>query len=332
MKIKGFWITVFSIGILLTAVTDSPGTSYYEGKTISIVVGFGPGGGYDRIARLLAKHLPKHIPGRPTIIVQNMVGGGSMIAASYLYNVARPDGLTIGTIEKGLAFAQLLKTDGVQFDLMKYSWIGSAASETVVLAIRSDLPYKTVDDLRKARDPLYIAGIGASDTQHPLILKEYLKLNLKMTIYPSAIDGMLAIERKEADGKSGSYSTLKPYIDRGLIRPLLRGRKSIPEIANLPVDQDLTTDPKGKTILGMLSSIDLFARLYVAPPGSPPEVINILRTAFARVMKDPELLADSKKMGYPMEYVSADECLKVLKSLFSQPDDIVKEFGKFVKF
>jgi len=126
---------------------------YYEGKVISIIVGFTPGGGYDRLSRILAKHLPEFIPGKPTILVQNVPGAGSMIAANQLYNLSKPDGLTIGIFNRGLPFAQLLKAEGVKFDLAKYSWLGSAAVETATLALRSDLPFKTVDDILKAKDP-----------------------------------------------------------------------------------------------------------------------------------------------------------------------------------
>src|SRR4030042_3483351 len=136
---------------------------YYEGKRMIIIVGYGPGGGYDRLARLLAKHLPKYIPGKPSIIVENMPGADSMIAANHLYNIAKPDGLTIGTFTRGLPFAQLTKVDGVKYDLTKYSWIGSSAVEAIILVIRADLPYKTFHDLQKTRAPIPMGGTGAAD-------------------------------------------------------------------------------------------------------------------------------------------------------------------------
>lgn len=113
---------------------------YYEGKVINIVVGYSPGGGYDRLTRVLAKHLPRFIPGKPTVLVQNMPGAATVVAANYLYNVAKPDGLTIGILNRGIPFAQLLKAQGVKFDLTKYAWIGSAAIETTTLALRTDRP------------------------------------------------------------------------------------------------------------------------------------------------------------------------------------------------
>jgi len=322
---------IISIFLSPQALLSAP---YYEGKTVRIIVGFAPGGGYDRIARLLAKHLPKHIPGKPTILVENMEGASSIIAANHIYNQTKPDGLNIGTFNRGLPFAQLLKTEGVRYDVTKFSWIGSAAVEATILAIRSDLPYKTVDDLKKVKEPIPLAGMGpgTSDTQFAILLKEFGKINLKLIIYPSSADGMLAIERKEVDGRGGSYSSLKPFIERGLVRPMIRGRVSEPGIENLPVNEDLTTDPKGKTIMAMLASTDGIGRPYVVSPGTPADIMNILRDAFAKVAKDPELKEEAKKNRMEVSYTSGDECLKVLNNLLNQPSDIVQEFGKYIKF
>ena len=322
---------IISIFLFPQTLLSAP---YYEGKTVRIIVGFAPGGGYDRIARILAKHLPKYIPGKPVVLVENMEGASSIIAANHIYNQTKPDGLNIGTFNRGLPFAQLLKTEGVRYDVTKFSWIGSAAVEATILSIRSDLPYKTVDDLKMVKEPIPLAGMGpgTSDTQFAVLLKEFGKLNLKLIIYPSSADGMLAIERKEVDGRAGSYSSLKPFIERGLVRPMIRGRVSEPGIENLPVNEDLTTDPKGKTIMAMLASTDGIGRPYVVPPGTPADIMNILRDAFAKVAKDPELKEEAKKNRMEVSYTSGDECLKVLNNLLNQPSDIVQEFGKYIKF
>jgi len=329
-----YLLTVFFVLIALISPGKLLSAPYYEGKRMTIIVGYGPGGGYDRMARLMAKHLPKHIPGKPTIIVENMPGADSMIAANHVYNIAKPDGLTIGTFSRGLPFAQLTKVDGVKYDLTKYSWIGSSAVEAIILVIRADLPYKTFHDLQKTREPIPMGGTGAADpiNYFPVLLKGFLGLNMKMIIYPSSAEVMLALERKEVDGRAGSYSSLKSFIERGLVRPLIRGRVSEPGIENLPINEDLTTDEKGKTMMAMLSTVDRIGRPYAAPPGTPAETMNILREAFAKVAKDPELKEDAKKNKMDIEYVPAEECLKVLNYLFNQPKDIITEFGKYLKF
>lgn len=307
---------------------------YYEGKMIKIIVGHEAGGGYDRLARLLAKHLPKHIPGKPTIIVENMPGAATIIASNYIYSVAKPDGLTLGAIDRGLPVAQLVKGEGIKFDLTKFSWIGSAAMESTILCLRSELPYKTIDDLRKAKEPIYLGSVGqaSNDYHFSILLKEFVGLNLKIVTYVSSPSINLAIERKEVDGRAGSYTALKPFIERGVMRPLIRCRISQAGIENLPVDEDQTASKMGKVIMAMRSAPDRVGRPYVAPPGVPFEVINILRESFDKVAKDPELKGESEKIMMPVEYVPADECLKILNFVLMQPEDIVKEFSKYIKF
>jgi tripartite-type tricarboxylate transporter receptor subunit TctC len=308
--------------------------SYYEGKVMRIIVGHEVGGGYDRIGRLLARHLSRHIPGKPTILVENMPGAQTIIAANYLYNIAKPDGMTIGSFDRGLPFSQLLKLEGVKFDILKFSWIGSAASETMILALRTDLPYKSVGDIRKAKEPIFLAGVGAgaSDTQFPILLKEFCDFNIKLIDYPSSAASMLAIERKEVDGRAGSYTSLKPFIERGLMRPMVRSRVTGPEVLNLPVNEDLTTNKMGKTIMAMLASADRVGRPYVAPPKTPGNVMAILRDAFSKVIQDPALKEDAKKMMMSLEYTHAEETVKILTDLMSQPEDVVREFSKYIKF
>ncbi len=319
---------------LLVAADKLFAAPYYQGKVITMIVGFAPGGGYDRMTRLLAKHLPKHIPGKPVIIVQNMVGAGSVIAANYLYNIAKPNGLTIGTFNRALPFAQVIKLEGMKFDMTKFAWIGSTATEATVFSIRSELPYKTIQDLMKSKQTIAMAssGAGTSDHQFSLLAKELLGLNLNMVVYPSSAESMLAIEKKEADGRSGSYTSLKSFIDRGLVRPLMRGRIPDKGIEQLPINEDLTTDKKAKAIMAMYSAADLIGRPYVAPPGTPADRLGILRSAFAKVAKDPALLAEAKRSMMEVQYVPAEEILKVIINVLNQPEDVKKEFAKYVKF
>ena len=307
---------------------------YYQGKMIKIIVGGPTGGGYDRVARLLAKHLPKHIPGNPTIIIENMAGASSIIAANYIYNLAKADGMTIGAPQRGIPTAQILKIEGARFDAAKYSWIGSAAVEATVLTIRTDLPYKTFNDLLKAKSPIMFGQTGPteSSSQFLMLLKEFLGLNLKMIMYPHTPEAMLALERKEVDGRAGSYSSMKPFIERGLIRPLIRGKASEAGIEDLPVDEDLAKDSRAKTIMGMRSAGEQIGRPYVTPPRTPENVMKILRDAFAKAINDPELKEDAKKTMTEVKYTPADECLKVIDFLLNQPEDIIKEFSKYMKF
>ncbi len=321
--------------IALAAAPQTGVAEDYAGKTITIVVGYKPGGGYDRTARLLARHLPKHIPGNPTIIVQNMPGANSVIAANHVYNVAKPDGLTIGTFNRNLPIAQLLKVDGVKYDMTKFAWIGSAASESTVLAIRSDLPYKTFQDLQKSDKEIVIGatGPGANTYDFPLLLKELLGVKIKLVSgYSSSSDIMLAIERKEVDGRAGSYSSIRPFVDNKVVRPIIRARASEPGIENLPVDEDLAPNPRAKAIMALRSAPEIVGRPYVMPPGTPDKLLKIMQTAFKKAIEDPELIEEAKKAKAELNYVPGDEALKVMKEVLAQPKDVVEEFGKYIKF
>lgn len=308
---------------------------YYAGKTITIVVGYKPGGGYDRIARMLARHLPDHIPGKPSIIVQNMPGANSLIAANHIYNVAKPDGLTLGTFNRNLPIAQLLKVEGVKFDMTKFAWIGSAASESTILAIRTDLPYKNIEDLKNAKEPVIIGatGPGANTYDFPLLLKEMLGLNLKVVSgYSSSSDIMLAIERKEVDGRAGSFSSIRPFIDRKLVIPVIRARATERGIENLPVDEKLAPNPRARAIMALRSAPEVIGRPYVMPPKTPAEHVATMQKAFADAIKDPELMAEAKKAKSELEFVSGKDAVEVMKEVLDQPQDVVKEFSKYIKF
>ncbi len=333
LRIQPLFISFLLITLFVSS-SKLQAAPYYEGKIMKIIVGVSPGGGFDIVARILARHLPKHIPGKPTIIVENMVGASTMIAANYLYNIAKPDGLTLATVFRSLLVAQLMKVQGMRFDLTKFSWVGGSGPEAYLLTIRTDLPYKTYEDLLKSKDMVVLGSTGATDATFvfPSLLKVYTGLNMKIAIYPASPEVMLAIERKEVDGRAGSYNSLKPFIDRGLVRPLVRGRVSQAGVEKLPVDESFASDKMGASIMAMYSAGNLIGRPYIAPPGTPADIMKILRTAFAAVGKDPEFMSDVEKNKTDFDYVSAEECLKVVDFTVNQPEDIVKEFSKYVKF
>jgi tripartite-type tricarboxylate transporter receptor subunit TctC len=332
---KKYIIAVFTFLFLICLnVPGAVAAPYYEGKIVKIVVGNSPGGGYDRMARLVAKHLPKHIPGKPSIIIENMVGAGGIIAANYVYQIAKPDGLTLGTFNAAIPFAQLTKQAGVKFDVLKFAWVGSTAVEGTVFALRTDLPYKTVDDLLKAKSPLMVGATGVTDVSgvFAIMLREYVGLNIKLIIYPSSAEVMLAVERKEVDGRAGTYSSLKPFIDRGLVRPFIRGRVPEKGTERLPINSDLTTSKMGKAVMQMLSASEFIGRPYVCPPGTPPEQMKILSHGFAKLAGDPQMMEEASKASMEIQYTPGKDILKVLDSIFSQPKDVVAEFSKYVSF
>jgi tripartite-type tricarboxylate transporter receptor subunit TctC len=320
--------------VLVPAISFGAQAPYFEGKVITIIVGYAPGGMYDRIARVLAKNLPKHIPGKPSVIVQNMPGGSSMIAANHLANKADPDGLTILATSRSIVFMQILKADGVRYDVKKFGWLGSASRDSILLLIRSDLPYKTIDELLKSKKTIFLGVTGPADitAQVSEIAKDYFMPNTNFVQYRSGTETFLAIERKEVDGMWGALNTAKPYIDSGLVRPLVRGRVSLKGIENLPVNEDLATDPIGKAILAMMGRTGEMGTLYLTPPGTPANVMKTLKDGFENALKDPELQADAQKALLQLSYVSEDTCSKLVSFMFSQPPEVLKVLDKYVKF
>jgi len=323
------------IGALVVSPMAASAQPTFAGKTVTLIVGYKPGGGYDTTARMLARHLPNHLPGKPTVIVQNMPGGNSIIAANHLYMVAKPDGLTFGTFNRNLPIAQLTGVQGVKFDMQKFAWIGSAANEATILAIRSDLPYKNFDELRKAKQQVVIGstGPGANTHDFPLLLKELLGVNIKLVSgYSSSADIMLAIERKEVDGRAGSYTSIKPFIDRKLVRPIVRARSMEAGLEQLPIDESFAPTPRAKAIMALRSAPEVIARPYVLPPGTSAEIVKIYRDSFAKAIKDPALVAEATKAQFDLDFTSGEEAVRILKEVLSQPKDIVAEFSKYIKF
>jgi tripartite-type tricarboxylate transporter receptor subunit TctC len=329
MKLRT-WVAALAAVLPLPVAAQS-----FQGKTVTIVVGYKAGGGYDATARLLARYLPKHIPGKPTVIVQNMPGANSIIAANHIYNVAKPDGLTIGTFNRNLPIAQLTGVQGVKYDITKFQWIGSAANETTVLAIRNDLPYKNFDELRKSKERLVIGstGPGANTHDFPLLLKDLLGINIKLVSgYSSSADIMLAVERKEVDGRAGSYTSLRPFIDRKLVKPIVRARSSEKSVANLPMDEEFAPNPRAKAIMALRSAPEQVARPYVLPPATPADIVKVMRQAFEAAIKDPECEKEAAKAQLDLEFTPGDQAQKILTEVLKQPKDIVDEFSKYIKF
>jgi tripartite-type tricarboxylate transporter receptor subunit TctC len=273
-----------------------------------------------------------HIPGKPAVIVQNMATAGSLAAANYLYNVVKPNGLTILNFQKAIVFSQLLSEPGAKFDLTKFSWIGSTSIQTTVFVVRDDLPYKTIQDLQKVKQTFYIAGQGAATagSQWTKMLIDYLGLNAKVVDYTGTAASVLALERKEVDASVFSFDSAKLLIQRGLVRPLVRTRISR-GAENLPNCEDLTDDKTGKIIMGVHASMGQATNPWVAPPGTPDSFMNTLRDGFKNALRSPELLADANKRTMDVEYVPPEECLKAVNFVLNQPADIVKELRKYVK-
>jgi tripartite-type tricarboxylate transporter receptor subunit TctC len=307
--------------------------NFYEGKTITVVIG-AKSGSLAIAAQIVAHHLGKYIPGKPAVVVQQMPGAAHLLATNHVFNIAKPDGLTLLASNPNVAIAQLSKVEQVRFDVRKFQWLGSSGADGVAFSIRSDLPYKSFEELKKADRELVAGTTGPGSNAHdfPLLLKEFAGLKLKLVAgYPANSDVLLAVERKEVDAWSALATTIKLAADRGVVRPLVRGRVAMPGFENLPVDEDLATNPLGKSLMAIKSIPGAIGRAYAAAPGTPADRLAMLREAFAKAAKDPEFLAEGKKAKIAFSYISHDQVSKDFTALLNQTPETLKEMGKYIK-
>ncbi|MGH7845374.1 MAG: Bug family tripartite tricarboxylate transporter substrate binding protein [Candidatus Binatia bacterium] len=337
-----------TIGALLVLLVSSSNlwaqTPFYQGKTITVVVGYLVGDGYDNWARLVAAHIIKHIPGNPSTIIQNMPGAGSMIAANYVYNVAKPDGLTLGSIGPSLYLDQVTGKKEVQFDWAKFTWIGSTEKTPWLLYMRTDTPYKTIEDIRKATDPPKCSTTGTGTSGHfvPKLLEEAVgaKFNL-VSGYKGGGEQDLALERGEVQCRALSIPTFFSREPFGtwrkthLVRLLVQtGRSRDPRAPDVPTIHEVmkqykTPETTQRFVVAVLASGDL-GRPFIAPPGVANERVKILREAFMKTMKDPAFLDDVKKKKLAADPVPGDELEIMAKEIVSQPPEIAGRMKKIL--
>lgn len=335
-RLRARWLLLSTFLILGVAGVGSA-QAPFSGRTVTVLVGNPPGGGYDRFARLVARHLPRYLPGSPAVVVQNMPGAGGIVAANHLYNVARSDGYALGLFNRNLVIAQLAGVQELRVDMRRWQWIGNLAGETYVFAIRSDLPYRHILDLRRAEPPLAVGSTGPGTGSHdyPLALKVFLRLNLRIISgYQGTGEVALAVERRELDGRAGAWSSLLPHIQRGVLRPLVRtlSDNPDPQLRALPVDQDLATGDVARQVLRLRSITLKLGRPFVAPPGAPAELVRLYREAFRRLAQDATFLNEVERAGFEPAYTSPEECLRTVQEVLSAPPGVQRVFRELFQF
>ena len=308
---------------------------FFKGKTVTIVVGSRVTGSLSIGAQIVARHIGKHIPGNPTGILRQMPGGAHLNATNYIYNVADADGLTILAANPQVAMAQLVKVAAVRFDVRKFEWLGSSGSEGALFSIRPDLPYQTFQELKASQYELIAGTTGPGSNAHdvPLLLKEFAGLKVKLvTGYAANADIRLALERKEVDSWTSMATTVRLAAGQGIVRPLVRSsRAPVPGLNHLPVDEDLALSDLGRGLMLVRGTPLAIGRPYAVRPGTPPERVAMLRDAIAKVVADPEFLAEAKAAQIEMEHITADEVGKRFEAMMSQPADVVEAMHKYIK-
>jgi tripartite-type tricarboxylate transporter receptor subunit TctC len=332
------WLLLALIALPLWSSQARAQTPFYQGQTVTIRVGFTAGGAFDVWARLIGHYLGRYIPGNPTFVVQNMTGGGSMIAANYVYSVAKPDGLTLGVVSPGLYIQQLSGHKEVKFDWFKYSWIGSPEKTDRIFYIRADTPFKTLLDMRNAVEPPKCAatGLGTAAYYFPRLLQEAFALKLTMVPgYQGAADANLAIERGEAQCWCGSIQAYfgsepgRTWAKTGFVRVLTQGGQerhaSLPDV---PTVWEFMNKEKTPDLYRRIAKIfvlpDEMGRPFFGPPGIPAERLKILRDGFAKMMKNPEVIADAKSKGLEPSLMTGEQIEGLGREIGTIPAEVLE--------
>jgi tripartite-type tricarboxylate transporter receptor subunit TctC len=318
---------------------------YYQGKTIRLVVGSPAGSNYDQYARLIAPYLSKHIAGRPEVIVQNMGGAGSVIAANHIYRLAAPDGLTLLSILPAIYFDQLVGRKEVQFDYAKFVWIGSTDRSNNLLIMRADTPFKSLNDVRRAAQPPKCAATGTGSIAYyfPKLLEETLETRFNVVLgYPGGPDMDLAVERGEAQCRAFTVSAFlsrrDPYLtwrQKGFVRALVQsGSKRDPRLPEVPTLYEAMNEQKtpesSRNLAKLVLASGELGRPIIGPPGIPAERVTILRQAFVNALADPELLAHAERQNVEIEPTSGEELEGLAKEVMNQPPEIVERMKKLL--
>jgi tripartite-type tricarboxylate transporter receptor subunit TctC len=305
-------------------------TSAAAQQQVNFAVGYSPGATYDIYTRTFARHLGKHLPGNPSVVVQNMTGAGSLRSANYLFNTAPKDGNTIGMFARGLAMQPLLDMTGIQYDARKFNWIGSLGTDVSMVLSWHTKPFKSLDDVRAREMVVGATGSGAYSVIFPYILNGVLGTKFKVvTGYPGATDFLLAMERGETDGTAGvSWGTVgagKPdWIREHKINILVQlGTRKHPDLGAAPLVLDFAKTATDRGVLELIFSRQEMAYPVVAPPGVPAERVQALRQALAATVKDPEYLADAKRQTLETDAVSGTDITALIDRLYQSPPEVV---------
>jgi tripartite-type tricarboxylate transporter receptor subunit TctC len=317
---------VAALSLVLVLCASATAQDFYQGKTVRIVVGFSAGGGFDTYARALARHMSKHIPGQPSIVVENMTGAGSLIAANHVYKAAKPDGLTIGHFIGGLFLGQVLGQKGIEFDARKFEFIGAPITDHVVCALTKASGISSVEQWLAAKTPVKMGGIapGTSTPDNATrVLRAALGLPIQIvTGYKGTADVRLAAESGEIAGGCWGWDsvsvTWRKGLDSGDVKVVLQAnRKTHPDLLQVPQAIKYAKTEEGRKMIEVAIHGDSnIVRTYTLPPGTPKDRVQILRAAFDATLKDPEFLADAKKSKLNVDPVPVDEIERDIQGLF----------------
>jgi len=333
MIVRPFAALRCTLMLLTSTQTPAVGAEVsFAGKTISILVGFGPGGANDVWSRAIAQHLGNHLAGHPRVIVQNVPGAGGLSLMNRLYNLSPRDGTVIGLVNRGIPFEALLGGDGVQFDPLKMNWIGSPDRDTTVCVARKDARVKDMRDLFTTELLVGATGSGADTAIYPEFLSELLGMRFK-TIkgYQGTKDISLAMERGEVEGLCVAYDSLlrETLAREGRVNILFQAALTPDtKLGNVPVAADLARSEDDRQALRLFLARVQLSRPLVLPPGVPSERVSALREALSDTLRDPQFLRDAMRQGLNVDYISGLDVAGAIASAYETPKDVVERTAR----
>jgi tripartite-type tricarboxylate transporter receptor subunit TctC len=332
------------LSLFLLAAAAGPGATALAqggdalaGKTVQMIIGFGPGGGYDLWGRTVARHIGKHLPGKPNVVAQNMPGAGSYLAASHIYNVAPKDGTVMGIIARDAALGPLSGAPGARFDATKLSWIGSPTKETNVCIAFHTAPVKAVQDLFEKQLILGDTGPGTGTRSYPRVLNELLGMKFKLVGgFPSSADVFLAMERGEVEGICESLDSVKnrrpDWIPNKTVAILFQGgAQPNPELKGVPFILDLARSEEHKQAIEYLYAGQGIGRPFVAPPDLPADRLRMLRDGFNATMKDSEFTTEVQARKLELEPEDGEHLTALIRKIYATPKPIIDRIGSLIK-
>jgi tripartite-type tricarboxylate transporter receptor subunit TctC len=333
-------LTAAILALTFAALTagNARGQEFYKDKTIRFIVGYSPGGSFDAYTRLIARHFGKHVPGNPTIVVENMTGAGGIILANHIFNKAKPDGLTIGAWAAPLILQHILGNESTKFDGRKFGWLGVPGPYDTVCTLNRESGVKTADDWFAAKRNVKISSIGRGTSTYdvPALAKVALGLPIQVIEgYKGGADARLAVESGEVDGYCGSWQTVKaPWraaLESGKIQLVLQMTlKPHPELKDVPLAINYAKTNDARLLLRVADNAHGAQFPYSVPPGTPKEPLQILQKAFMDTLRDPELLAEAKKGQMEIDPIDGPTTAKNLSSLYDLSPSIIAKLKEIL--
>ncbi len=324
----------------LWAASVSAQDGFFKGKTVRIIVGASAGGGYDTYSRAIARHMGKHIPGNPAIVVDNMPGAGFLISANYMYKIAKPDGLTIGHFIGGLFLQQLLGKPGIEFDARKFEYMGVPAQDNYMLAVHKSTGITSIDQWLSSKTVVKLGGVGVGSATDdiPKVLGAAIGLPFQLVSgYKGTADVRLAFNSQEILGVCNSWESFKATWSKEIssgeaIVVLQNVAKQHPDQPKIPLAINYAKTEEGqKLVRALVHSVGPTARPYVLPPGTPKDRVQILRKAFIDTVKDPEFLADAGKAKLDINPLDGAELEKNVREVFNLDPKLIPRAKEILK-